>query len=333
MRRYCLCVILTLCIPATGPSGDEPDAKKPLPEGFVALYNAKDLSGWEVMNGQLDAWQAEGELLSCVAEGGGWLRTSRTYSDFVLKLDYRIPAGGNSGVGLRFPGKGNPAHDGMEIQILDDDSDEYKDLVAAQYTGGIYYQAAAKRGAAKLPGEWNTYEITCRGPLVKVVLNGQTINDVSIDEYTKGEGGHLALADRPEIGYVGLQSHGSRVDFRNLAIKDLTTTTNSGLSYVDIVVGKGNVVAAGANVVVHYTGRLADGKKFDSTRDGEASRPIAISLQEVILGWREGIPGMRIGGRRKLVIPAKLGYGEKGAGNVIPPDAMLIFDVEMVEAR
>jgi hypothetical protein len=298
---------------------------------FQALYNGKDLSGWDVKDGKLESWQADGALLSCVKPGGGWLRTKRTYSDFVLRLEYRIPAGGNSGVGLRFPATGNPAHVGMEIQVLDDDAPKYAKLNAAQYTGGIYYQAPAKRGAIKPAGEWNSYEISCIGPQVKIVLNDKVINDVDLDKYTKGEDGKTALADRPRLGYVGLQSHGSRVDFHNIAIKNLATTMKSGLQYTDLTVGKGDPVPAGATVTVHYTGRLVEGKKFDSSRDRE--QPATFSLERVIRGWQEGIPGMRVGGRRKLIIPPELAYGERGARGVIPPNATLVFDVQVLAIK
>jgi 3-keto-disaccharide hydrolase/FKBP-type peptidyl-prolyl cis-trans isomerase len=323
--------VLALIFASAQLLADEPAAKKPAADGFVPLYNGDDLSGWEVTDGKLESWKAEGEVLSCVAEGGGWLRTNKKFSDFVLKLEYRIPAGGNSGVGLRLPPEGAPHEAGMEIQILDDDADEHKDLKPAQYTGSIYYQVAAKRGFAKPPGEWNTYEITCRGPLVKVVLNGETVTEASLDKLTKGEGGHPALADRPETGAIGLQSHGSKVEFRNVALKDLTSATNSGVSYVDVVEGRGQVVPAGATIAVHYTGRLTTGKKFDSSRD--RGQPATFPLGNVIRGWSDGIPGMKVGGRRKLVIPAPLAYGEREIPGVIPANSVLIFDVEVLEIR
>lgn len=310
---------------------DEPAAPRSNEEGFVPLYNGKDLSGWEVQRGNIEAWKADGELLSCVGERGGWLRTSKVYSDFVLRLEYRLPPDGNSGVGLRFPSEGNPAHDGMEVQLLDDDAEKYKDLVAAQYTGSIYYQAAAKRGAIKPPGEWNTFEVTCRGPHVKVVLNGQVVNDVELDKIIKAEGNYAALADRPEIGFVGMQSHGSHVDFRKIRIKDLDTTTTSGLKYVDIAEGKGEIVPKEATVTVHYTGRFTSGKKFDSSRDRE--QPVPFPLSAVIPGWQEGVAGMKVGGRRKLVIPPQLAYGEAGVPPMIPPDSTLIFDVEVLAIK
>ena len=324
-RPAIACCAVLLLMAAVRADDAPPESK------FTPLYNGKDLSGWQAKDGKIEGWKSDGELLSCTGSGGGWLRSEKQYSDFVLKLEFRIPAGGNSGVGLRFPLEGDPAHVGMEIQILDDDAPAYKNLVPAQYTGGIYYQAAAKRGHAKPPGEWNAYEITCRGPFIKIVLNGEVINEADADKYTKGEGGHLALADRPQVGYVGLQSHGSRVDFRNLQIRDLDTTTKSGLSYIDLVQGEGSVVPQGATVTVHYTGRLTSGKKFDSSRDrGET---ITFPLANVIRGWQEGIPGMKVGGRRKLVIPADLAYGERGHPPVIPANATLVFDVEVIAIK
>jgi FKBP-type peptidyl-prolyl cis-trans isomerase len=295
--------------------------------GFVPLYNGKDLSGWEDQNGSISAWRADGPILSCIKRGGGWLRTTKMYSDFVLKVDWRLPPAGNSGVGLRFPPKGDPAHMGMEIQILDDPAEVYKTIIPAQHTGSIYYQSAAKQGAAKPAGEWNSYEITCLGPHVKVVLNGQVVSDVDVDQFTKGKGGHKALADRPKIGYVGLQSHETRVDFRNIEIKDLTTLTPSGLRYVDLVQGTGPTVAAGDTVEGHFTGYLVDGTKFEYS----GSAPMKIPLSGLIAGLREGFTGMKVGGRRKLIIPPDLGFGAKGRPGKIPPDAILVFDIDVTK--
>jgi len=333
---------ILMCAYGLGPANAAPPEGTAQGDGkheFVKLYNGKDLTGWEVQHGDRSAWKANGELLSCVASGGGWLRTDELYSDFVLRLKWRIPKEGNSGVGLRFPPFGDPAHEGMEIQILDDNAEVYRKmhLVAAQHTGGVYYQAPAKQGVAKPPGEWNSYEITCLGPHVKVVLNGQVVNDVMIDKFTKGAGGHKALAERPQVGFVGLQSHSSGsekydpIDFRDIEIKDLTTVLPSGLHYVDLVEGTGLVVPPGATVTCHYTGTLADGTKFDSSRD--RGQPLTFPLGKVIQGWRDGIPGMKVGGRRKLIIPPELGYGARGAGRVIPPNALLVFDVEVLSVK
>lgn len=109
-----------------------------------------------------------------------------------------------------------------------------------------------------------------------------------------------------------------------------TITTPSGLQYEEITIGSGAAAQAGHVVSVHYSGCLTDGSEFDSSiYSGE---PISFNLGtgEVIRGWDEGIQGMQVGGKRKLTIPPELGYGGMGAGNVIPPDATLIFEVELM---
>jgi FKBP-type peptidyl-prolyl cis-trans isomerase len=109
--------------------------------------------------------------------------------------------------------------------------------------------------------------------------------------------------------------------------------TENGLHVEDLREGEGPAAEVGQVVVVHYTGWLPDGTRFDSSRDGDNPFPVRIGTGEVIEGWDLGIPGMRVGGERRLVIPPSLGYGNAGAGGVIPPGATLIFDVELLEIR
>ena len=111
-----------------------------------------------------------------------------------------------------------------------------------------------------------------------------------------------------------------------------TVTTASGLQYDDLRVGDGVAARLGADVVVHYTGWLTDGRKFDSSRDRNEPFGFALGKGNVIPGWEEGVAGMRVGGLRKLVVPPSLGYGEWGAGDVIPPNATLVFEVELLAA-
>lgn len=111
----------------------------------------------------------------------------------------------------------------------------------------------------------------------------------------------------------------------------LVVTTASGLQYEDEVVGTGTEAVAGKTVEVHYTGTLVDGKKFDSSRDRGKPFSFKLGAGMVIKGWDEGVAGMKIGGKRKLVIPAILGYGTRGAGGAIPPNAVLHFDVELLK--
>ncbi len=109
-----------------------------------------------------------------------------------------------------------------------------------------------------------------------------------------------------------------------------TVTTASGLQYDDVRVGEGTAARFGSDVVVHYTGWLTDGTKFDSSRDRNEPFSFALGQGSVIAGWEEGVSGMRVGGLRKLTIPPALGYGAWGAGDVIPPDATLLFEVELL---
>ena len=105
----------------------------------------------------------------------------------------------------------------------------------------------------------------------------------------------------------------------------------SGLLKEDLVVGKGAAAEAGQDVVVHYVGWLADGRQFDSSRARRDPLDFALGAGDVIKGWDQGIAGMRVGGKRKLTIPAELAYGEQGCGGVIPPQATLLFEVELLE--
>ncbi len=110
-------------------------------------------------------------------------------------------------------------------------------------------------------------------------------------------------------------------------------TTPSGLKYVDHVVGTGEPAVAGKTATVHYTGWLTTGQKFDSSVDRGQPFSFPLGAGRVIKGWDEGVQGMKVGGKRKLTIPSELGYGSRGAGGVIPPNATLIFDVELLGVR
>src|SRR5437868_10318815 len=118
MRRLFIAglFLTTLCVPALRSE----DKKAEAPAGFEPLFNGKDLSGWKVHAGKMDVWGADKGLLFVDGRGGGWLMTEKQYSDFELRLEFKVPVKGNSGVALRAPLMGDPAYQGMEIQILDD---------------------------------------------------------------------------------------------------------------------------------------------------------------------------------------------------------------------
>ena len=110
-----------------------------------------------------------------------------------------------------------------------------------------------------------------------------------------------------------------------------SNTSPTGLGVDDLATGEGETASAGQRVTVHYTGWLTNGSKFDSSKDRDDPFEFWLGKGQVIRGWDEGVQGMRVGGTRKLTIPPQLGYGSRGAGGVIPPDATLIFEVELLK--
>lgn len=127
------------------------------------------------------------------------------------------------------------------------------------------------------------------------------------------------------------------LNINNKEITDMdlenAVTTESGLKYIDLKEGDGESPTKGQTVTVHYTGTLEDGKKFDSSRDRNKPFSFKIGVGQVIKGWDEGVASMKVGGQRILIIPSDLGYGARGAGGVIPPNATLIFDVELLDVK
>jgi hypothetical protein len=198
----------------TGPSrADDPPG-----EGFGPLFNGKDLTGWKVNEGgNMNVWGAENGILYVSGRGGGWLMADPEYADFEVRLEYKMPERGNSGVALRSPMSGDPAYVGMEIQLLDDAN--YKNLRPAQYTGSIYDVVPPSAHVAKPAGEWNKIRIVAKGRQVTVELNGTTIVDANLDDHKDRADKHPGLLR--EKGHIGLQSHDGRVEFRNLYVKPL----------------------------------------------------------------------------------------------------------------
>jgi FKBP-type peptidyl-prolyl cis-trans isomerase FkpA len=117
------------------------------------------------------------------------------------------------------------------------------------------------------------------------------------------------------------------------AVSGKPITTASGLQYWEIKKGTGKLAQAGKKVSVHYTGWLTDGKEFDSSRDAGEPIQFQLGIGQVIKGWDEGVAGMKVGGKRQLRIPPELGYGPRGAGSAIPPNATLVFDVELMDVK
>jgi Domain of Unknown Function (DUF1080) len=210
-QALCLVVVAALySAPAFSPA-DEPSA------GFQPLFNGKDLAGWQVLNGKKSVWGAENGLLVVDGKGGGWLMTEPEYADFEIRLEYKMPKHGNSGVALRAPMKGDPAYQGMEIQLLDDAN--WEGLRPAQHTGSIYDVVPPSKDVGRPHGEWNQMRIVAQGRHVVVELNGTKIVDANLDDHKDQAEKHPGLL-RP-TGHLGLQSHDGRVEFRHLYVKRL----------------------------------------------------------------------------------------------------------------
>ena len=184
----------------------------------VELFNGRELSGWQVISNSSNSWKAEDGILSTGGHGGGWISTEKEYSDFSLELEFNVPDGGNSGVFIRAPHEGDPAYTGMEIQVLDDYAEKYATLQPWQYTGSIYaVQAPAKR-VTKKAGEWQKMQITCTGPKVQVILNGEQIVDSNLIEHMEKTAKSPGIKRRG--GYIGFQNHGAPVQYRNIRIRE-----------------------------------------------------------------------------------------------------------------
>lgn len=191
-------------------------------DDFVSLFNGKNLEGWV---GSLDGYKVVDGAIVCIPDKGGNLFTKDEYSDFHLKFEFKLPPGGNNGLGIRCPiVEGSAAYSGIELQVLDDTAEKYAKLQPYQYHGSVYGIVPAKRGHLKPVGEWNTQEVIAKGRHVKVILNGAVIVDANLDEASTPK--TMDGKDHPGVkrttGHIGFLGHGSDVAFRNLHIKDLS---------------------------------------------------------------------------------------------------------------
>src|SRR5476649_929833 len=174
------------------------------PRGFESLFNGKDLTGWK-STGKMEVWGAENGVIFCQGGGGGWLMTEKEFGDFELRVDFKMPKGGNSGVGIRSPLKGDPAYAGMEIQLIDDEGWPGK-LEKWQNTGAIYNVVPPKKINNKPIGEWNAIKIVAKGRQITVVNNGETLVDANLDDHVKEHGQKHPGILRKD-GHVGFQSY------------------------------------------------------------------------------------------------------------------------------
>ena len=180
----------------------------------ISLFNGKDLTGWKKAN-----YVVEDGAIVCK---GGNLVTEKEYSNYVFEFEFLLPPGGNNGLGIHYPGKGDAAYAGMELQILDNSHKRYAKLKDYQYHGSLYTLAAAKRGHLKPVGEWNRQKVTVNGPLIKVELNGTEILNANLDEINKTKPKHKGAQRRS--GRICFCGHGAPVKFKNITILELPET-------------------------------------------------------------------------------------------------------------
>jgi len=201
-------------------------------EGFVSLFNNRDLGGWVVEpkpnakeeygveGGMKDSFGVVDGCITRMNGGYSWIRAVDPYSDFILKVEYRISQKGNSGIHFRVGDPKNEVYDGIEMQILDDHGKE----PGIRSTGAIYGVMAPKVNASRPAGEWNDVVLECRDSLIRIDLNGIRIIEMDLNEYTEPvDKFPIAFADLARTGYVGFQNHGSDVSFRNIRIRKLAS--------------------------------------------------------------------------------------------------------------
>ncbi len=187
------------------------------------VFNGKDFSGWVIEGAktsgkgkdQTPIWSVRDGMIHCTGQGFGFLRYDKLLADFIFEVEYRTSPRANSGIGIRsvkYAGKAatRPSFAAYEIQILDDAGK----AATAHSSGSLYRYVAPKANAARPAGQWNQIRIECRGPKIRVTLNGQTIHDL---DQTKLD----AIKDKPLSGYVSLQSHTRAIDFRHPRLQEL----------------------------------------------------------------------------------------------------------------
>lgn len=188
-------------------------------QGFKSVFNGKDFSGWK---GPVENYEIVDGAVACKDKKGGTIYTEEQYGDFVARVEFKLPPGGNNGLAIRYPGSGDAAYVGMcELQVLDTEHPKYAKLDPRQAHGSPYGMVAAHRGYLRPAGEWNFQEVTVKGSTIKVELNGTVILNTDLSKVTE------FMANKPHpgkdrtVGHFGFAGHNDPVAFRNVKIKKL----------------------------------------------------------------------------------------------------------------
>lgn len=187
---------------------------------FSSIFNGMDLTGWK---GPLDNYEVVNGGIRCKPGKGGTIYTENQYADFVARIEFKLPPGGNNGLAIRYPGKGDTAYKGMcELQVLDNENKKFKGkLDDRQYHGSAYGMVAAHRGYLRETGQWNFQEVTVKGSTIKVELNGTIILDCDLSQVTEYMGDRPHPGKENSAGHFGLAGHNDPVEFRNLRIREI----------------------------------------------------------------------------------------------------------------
>ncbi|MDA1230632.1 MAG: DUF1080 domain-containing protein [Planctomycetota bacterium] len=186
--------------------------------GFERIFNGQDFTGW---TGAMENYQIIDGGIVCQEGKGGTIFTKKEYADFVARMEFKLPVGGNNGVAIRYAGEGQPHLDGLELQVLDSEDPKYASLDPRQYHGSVYGLVAAHRGYLRATGEWNFQQVTMRGSRIKVELNGFTIVDADLSEVKESKDGAVPPGATRTTGHFGFAGHNDPVAFRNIAIREL----------------------------------------------------------------------------------------------------------------
>ena len=212
MTKTLLSILLASVLPVMSESEEK---------GFKSIFNGKDFAAW---SGPLDNYQIVEGAIQCKKGKGGTIFTKEVYADFVVRFEFKVPPGGNNGLAIRYPGKGNTAYGGMcELQVLDENYEKVRKakLDPRQVHGSAYGMAGAKRGFQRPTGEWNEQEVTVKGATIKVILNGTEILDADLSKVKDFMGGKPHPGMNRKEGHFGFAGHSDPVSFRKIRIKRL----------------------------------------------------------------------------------------------------------------